>query len=66
MKNKKNFEYTSMKINIPRDLIIQFTFVSHYHHYSRPEAIKQAFREFIKTRAKNLKSLGSYAEIEGY
>ena len=40
-------EFTSMKVNIPKNLVEEFTRVAQLNHYSRVEAMKEAMRQFI-------------------
>mgnify|MGYP003329766437 CR=1 FL=1 len=47
MKQKRNHPYTTLKMNIPKDLLDEFNQIAELQCYTTTEAVKEAMRQFI-------------------
>ena len=47
MKQKRNHPYTTLKMNIPKDLLDEFNQIAELQCYTTTEAVKEAMRRYI-------------------
>ena len=47
MKQKRNHQYTTLKMNIPKDLLDEFNQIAELKCYTTTEAVKEAMRRYI-------------------